>query len=108
MDTQAVAERMESACEELGLDQASAHRMIGQILRPELAEAAQRQQSLVEENVRLCSELQRIREERDQALAIQQEIMQLLEVQSPRRIIHDLRNVLNEVVLLRAIMPQEE
>ncbi len=104
MDAQAVANRMESACEELGLDQETAQRMIGQVLRPELAEAARRQQSLVEENVRLCAELQRVREERDRALAIQQEIMQLLEVQSPRRIVHDLRNVLNERVLLRALV----
>jgi hypothetical protein len=107
MDTQAVAQRMEIACEELGLDPESAHRMIGQILRPELVEAAHRQQSLVDENVRLCSELQRIREERDQALAIQREIMQLLEVKSPGQIIHNLRNVLNECVLLRTLLPPE-
>jgi hypothetical protein len=82
--------------------------MIGRILRPELTEAAQRQQELIAENVRLCSELQRIREERDQSLAIQREIMQLLDVQSPQRIIHDLRNVLNERSLLRALLPREE
>jgi len=108
MDTQALAQRVESACEDLGLDQQTAQRLIGQVLRPELAAAADRQQSLMEENVRLCAELQRVREERDQALAIQQEIMQLLEVQTPRRIIHDLRNVLNERVLLRALLPQDE
>lgn len=108
MDTQAVAQRVEVACEELGLDQASAHRMIGQVLRPELTAAADRQQSLVDENVRLCSELQRVRAERDQAMAIQQEMMKLLEVRSPDRIIHDLRNVLNECVLLRALLPKDQ
>lgn len=106
MDTQAVAKRVEIACEELGLNQASAQRMIGEVLRPELAAVDERQRSLIEENVRLCTELQRIRDERDQAVAIQQEIMQLLNVQSPKRIVHDLRNTLNELGLLRALVKE--
>jgi hypothetical protein len=38
----------------------------------------------------------------------EREIMQLLGTRSPDRILHDLRNLINEVILLRALMQTDE
>ena len=48
-------------------------------------------------------ELDRLRAERDKLLDTQRRIMELLNSRSPERIIHDLRNVLNERELYRAV-----
>ena len=51
----------------------------------------------------LTAEENRLRAERDRWQAIQAEIMQLLGTKSPDRIMHDLRNVLNERELFRTL-----
>lgn len=49
------------------------------------------------------SELEQLREKNETLQAQQQEIMQLLEETRPERVVHALRNVLNERALLRAM-----
>jgi Tfp pilus assembly protein PilN len=51
----------------------------------------------------LTAEINRLRAERDRWQAQQAEIMKLLSAKSPDRILHDLRNVLNERELFRTL-----
>jgi hypothetical protein len=51
----------------------------------------------------LTAELNRLRAERDRWQAQQAEILKLLAAKSPDRILHDLRNVLNERELFRTL-----
>ena len=51
----------------------------------------------------LTAEEARLRAERDRWQALQAEIMKLLGTKSPERIMHDLRNVLNERELFRTL-----
>jgi len=48
-------------------------------------------------------ELTRLRAEREKLLETQQRIMELLNSRAPEKILHDLRNVLNERELYRAV-----
>ncbi len=48
-------------------------------------------------------EVDRLRIERDRLADTQHRVMELLESRSPDRLLHDLRNLLNERNLLRAI-----
>ena len=48
-------------------------------------------------------ELDRLRAERDKLLETQRRIMDLLKSRAPEKILHDLRNVLNERDLYRAV-----
>jgi hypothetical protein len=50
---------------------------------------------------------QDLQAELDRLLEQQRQIMDLLSCQSPDRILHDLRNVLNELTLLRALAVKE-
>ena len=51
----------------------------------------------------LTAEVNRLRAERERWQAQQAELMKLLAAKSPDRILHDLRNVLNERELFRAL-----
>jgi hypothetical protein len=48
-------------------------------------------------------EVDRLRAERDKLLETQRRIMELLNTHAPEKILHDLRNVLNERELYRAV-----
>ncbi len=53
-------------------------------------------------------EIHQLREELNRLLARQRVIMELLGTTNPDRILHDIRNVLNERQLLRALAELEE
>ncbi|HZK79882.1 MAG TPA: hypothetical protein VFC46_02420 [Humisphaera sp.] len=54
------------------------------------------------------SEIEQLRAERDLLLQRQQSIMQLLNSSKPERILHDIRNILNERGLLRTLAGIED
>jgi hypothetical protein len=85
----AVTARIEAVCDELGLAPSVAQRLAVDVLAPELESA--RHQVL-----QLREEIQRLRN-------TQQEIASLLDCSAPEKLVHDLRNVLNELVLLKAV-----
>ena len=98
IDTEAVAARVQAACGELGLSESATQRLVSEVLASvrSSARAGGEQQGAADE-------LQSLRAERDTLNQRQQEIMKLLKTKSPDRILHDLRNVLNELVLLKAV-----
>lgn len=59
--------------------------------------------SQVAEIVRLRAELERARNEQVRLLETQRRIMELLGTKSPDKVLHDLRNVLNERSLFKAL-----
>ena len=52
----------------------------------------------------LRAELEQLRADRNRLAETQRRIMELLNVQSPDKLVHDVRNVLNERELLKAIV----
>jgi hypothetical protein len=84
-----VTARIEAICDELGLNPSIAQRLAVDVLAPELEAARQQIGELAEENRRLKE--------------TQAEIASLLNAKSPEKLLHDLRNVLNELVLLKAV-----
>lgn len=56
----------------------------------------------------LNAEIAQLRQERDHLLERQRSIMELLGTEKPERLLHDIRNVLNERQLLRALAELEE
>ena len=52
----------------------------------------------------LRAEVEQIRAERNRLAETQRRIMELLNVQSPDKLVHDIRNVLNERELLKALV----
>lgn len=52
----------------------------------------------------LRAQLEQLRAERNRLLDTQRQIMDLLGVKSPDKLVHDLRNVLNERDLLKALI----
>ena len=58
------------------------------------------EEQILEENLRLKEEVQRMAER-------QTEVMRLLNCRSPEKIVHDLRNVLNEVNLYKSLLENE-
>ena len=58
---------------------------------------------LVAENHELCAELERLRTDRAHLAQIQARLMDVLGCKSPDRLVHDVRNVLNERDLYRAL-----
>lgn len=89
----AVAERIEAFCDELGLDHSVARRLTADVLVPELETCRRQLRQLSDEN-------QKLRQ-------TQQEIIQLIGCRKPDKLLHDLRNVLNELALLKAVADQE-
>lgn len=61
---------------------------------------------LTAENHELRADLEQLRSERNRLADTQRRIMELLNVQSADRLLHDIRNVLNERELLRALTAQ--
>jgi hypothetical protein len=51
----------------------------------------------------LKAEVERLRAERDRLLEMQSRVLELLGTDRPDRLVHDLRNVLNERALFRAL-----
>lgn len=88
----AVTARVKAACVQVGLDESATQRLTADVL------AAVGE--LSSENERLRAEIQRYEK-------VHQEVAMLLKVKSPAHIVHDLRNVLNELTLLKAIAEQE-
>jgi hypothetical protein len=103
MDTDAVAARAESTCDDLGLSSSAARQVIREVLEPALVEATEQTRQLAGQINQLRAELARVGAERDRLARIQDEIAGLLSSQSREKVVHDLRNVLNELVLLRAV-----
>ncbi len=89
----AVTARIEAICDELGLDHSIAQRLAVDVLTPELETARRQIRELSEENQRLRK--------------THSEIAGLLNSKSPDKLLHDLRNVLNELVLLKAVAEDE-
>jgi hypothetical protein len=63
--------------------------------------------AVLAENQTLMAELSRLRAEREAWVDQQLKIMELLGTELPERILHDLRNVLNERELFRALASLE-
>jgi hypothetical protein len=60
--------------------------------------------ALVAQNRELRAELEQIRAERNRLVETQARIMELLKVKSPDKLLHDIRNALNERELLKALV----
>ncbi len=88
MNIEAIKLQVESVCREMGLDSAVAGRITARI--------AELPQAGVQGNAESSSEQEKM-------VRTQNEVMKLLGTKSPDKIIHDLRNVLNELGLLRAL-----
>ena len=58
------------------------------------------------QNKELQAEVEQLRAERNRLADMQHRIMELLATRSPDKIVHDLRNVLNERELLKALIDQ--
>ena len=58
---------------------------------------------LMAENRELRGEIERLRAEREKLAETQGRMMEVLDCKSPERLVHDLRNVLNERDLYRAL-----
>ena len=103
IDADAVAARVQQTCGELGLSPAATQRLVSEVI------STVRSASLDEmDEQALRHELRTLRAERDTMAQRQDEIARLLNAKSPDRILHDLRNVLNELVLLKAIANTED
>jgi hypothetical protein len=86
--------RIEAACRELGIGDETCSPIVKRVL----GESGSRRES--EARDRLRNEIARARAERDRFLALRQEIQRRLGTESVQRVVHDLRNVLNDVALL--------
>ncbi len=60
--------------------------------------------ALVAQNRELRAELDQLRSDRNRLAEMQAKIMDLLNVKSPDKLLHDIRNVLNERELLKALV----
>jgi len=58
------------------------------------------------ENNELRAQLEQLRAERNRLVETQRRMMQVLGVTSPDKLVHDLRNVLNERDLLKALVDE--
>ncbi len=65
-------------------------------------------QTMEHDNKMLRQTVEQLQGRLDKALAIQNEVQQLINAPAPEKIVHDLRNVLNELTLLRAIAGTDE
>ena len=61
---------------------------------------------LAAENRELQAEVQQLRADRNRLLDLHRRMMELLGTTSPEKIVHDLRNVLNERNLLKALVDE--
>lgn len=108
MGQEAMTARLQAACDELGLHRAAVQRLAVDVLAPEITEAHDRISELTRENKTLLAELEQLRTEREQCNRIQAEMLSLLNAPSPAKLVHELRNVLNELTLLKALCGDEK
>lgn len=115
MDEKTMTARLEAACDELGLHRKVAERLASDVLGPELSAERATVNGLTDRNEELSAELRQLRAEREklhteteQLRSIQAEMMTLLNAKSPARLVHELRNVLNELTLLKALAGEEQ
>ncbi|HEY8665434.1 MAG TPA: hypothetical protein VIL86_02155 [Tepidisphaeraceae bacterium] len=108
LDPEAVAKRVKAACGELGFDSTGAQRMVSEVLAPEFARAKEQITALTEENARLRADLQALQAAQAIWMGKEAEIAMLLKSTNPQKIVHDLRNVLNELALLNSVLDSEE
>lgn len=62
--------------------------------------------SVMAENAELRGQLEQLRAERARWTETQRRLMDLLHTQAPEKLVHDLRNVLNERDLLKTLVDQ--
>jgi len=68
------------------------------------SDSAARVTALLARNCELEGEVEALRAERNRLAEMQSRIMELLHVPSPDKLLHDIRNVLNERELLKALV----
>jgi len=90
--------KLEAVCRELGLDSSLAHRIV---LEAQLSRDALEARRIGPASVAGDGEC--MRAERDRLLQMEAEIMKLLGSSSRETILHDLRNVLNDLTLLQEL-----
>jgi hypothetical protein len=89
--------RIEAACRELGLDDAACAHLVA-AMRSSLAASAGDT-----DGERLRAEIESARGERERLASLEREVLRLLGTASRDKLLHDLRNVLNNLALLREI-----
>ena len=109
MSNEAVLAQIKNACRDLGLSGSLIDRLRmsdagGGASQTAGGNVDGRPNSATRQIQQLESELGRVRAERDQLLEQQQQILMLLEAKHPDKLLHDLRNVLNERALLRSLV----
>ena len=90
--------KLEAVCRELGLDSNLAHRIV---LEAKLSGDAPEARGVGPASVPVDGDC--MRAERDRLLEMEAEIMKLLGSTSRETILHDLRNVLNDLTLLQEL-----
>jgi hypothetical protein len=75
---------------------------------PEPISAGAQIASTLAENRELRAEVEQLRAERNRLLESQRRIMELIGAPTPDKLVHDLRNVLNERDLLKALVDEME
>ncbi len=108
MGQETMTARLQAACDELGLHRAAVQRLAVDVLAPEIAEAYNRITELTRENQTLLAEVEQLRSEQEQCNRIQAELQSLLNAPSRTKLVHELRNVLNELTLLKALCGEEK
>lgn len=73
---------------------------------PEFSSPGAQIATTLAENNELRAQLEQLRAERNRLVETQRRVMEVLGVSSPEKLIHDLRNVLNERDLLKALVDQ--
>ena len=81
-------------------------RSTAQVGHPQEAESAGRFTAVAAENHELRAQLEQARAERHRLQDMQRRIMELLGTTNPDKLVHDLRNLLNERNLLKALMDE--
>ena len=107
-DITALASRVEEACGELGLSSAIFQSILDKALFPGTALLAEEMQRLRDENAALRGNVQDLLSQREKWLKTQREVIELVDAPSPEKLLHSLRNVLNELTLLRAMSGDAE
>jgi uncharacterized membrane protein YqgA involved in biofilm formation len=106
MDIQTMKAQVEALCKQAGLSGSSCQDLLAKIM-PALLGASGEVSLLKQQIQRLGEELEKSKAESERLFKVQAEIAELLKAKSPDSIMHDLRNVLNELSLLKAVVAQE-
>jgi hypothetical protein len=102
LDTKAITTQIETAIRELGLDEQSLRDALKQATACG-GETNHPAMILAQANERLRAEIQRLTSENDKLVQRERAIAELISAPSPDQILHDLRNLLNELILLKAL-----